>query len=115
MGCRLKMNFTSSEANAMCLTCTNSNTVDVLSTVCHLIDLELRSSYFYEFRIIFCFSTPSGKMFGFTDLAKLPTTAVLCVAFFNEHVYEFYPVIFQSALSVCLSVDLQKFLFLHVL
>lgn len=101
------MNFTSSEVNAMCLTCTNSNTTDVLSIVCHLIDLELRSSYFCEFRIIFWFSVPSGKEFGFADLAKLPSAGVLCVAFLNKYICEFYPVNFQSPLSVCLSVDLQ--------
>ena len=108
MACRLMMNFTSSEGNAMCLTCTKSNTTEVSSILSHLIDLELRSSYFYEFRIIFLFSVPSGKKFGFTDLVKLHSVAVLCVAFLNEHIYEFYPVIFQSTLSVCLSVDLQS-------
>ena len=41
MACRMKMNFSSSEGNAMCLTCTNSNTTDVLSMLYHLIDVDL--------------------------------------------------------------------------
>ena len=56
----LQMNFSSSEGNAMCLPCTKNKTTDVLSILYHLIDLELWSSYYYEFRIIFRYSTPSG-------------------------------------------------------
>ena len=109
------MNFTSSEGNAMCLTCTKSNTTDVLSILYHLIDLELQSSYCYEFRIIFCFSAPSRKKFGFADLAKRASTAVLCVAFLNEHIYEFYPVAYSVSIISVSFCYLQKFLFLQVL
>jgi hypothetical protein len=95
VACRLQVNFTISEGNAMCLTCTKSNTTDVLSILYYLIDLELQSSYCYEFRNIFGFSAPSSKKFGFTDLAKPPSVAVLCVAFLNEHIYEFYTVVYS--------------------
>ena len=109
------MNFTSSEGNVMCLTCTKSNTADVLSILYHLIDLEQRSSYCYEFRILFCFSAPSIKKFGLTDLAKRASTAVLCVEFLNEHIYEFYPVAYSVSIVSPSFCYLQKFLFLHVL
>jgi hypothetical protein len=64
----------------MSLNCTKSNTTNFLY---HLIDLELWSSYCYGFGNLFGFSASSGKKFGFSDLARPRSAAVLCVAFLN--------------------------------